>query len=143
MRFPCLIFIFFSIFLAAHVHAEQNTSELPPSVPPEMGTVIARVIFPDSTPAANAPLFMLVRSGNSTSVLRLITDQNGQVLLSLGPGRFELDTLLDYYNTSGIDFASTASIDASTGQNATLILYPAGSVSGSVSLGGSPGQRPT
>lgn len=135
MRFSAFIsLIFFFIFLALPVHhAEVNESEPQPPVPPSQeGPLFARAVYSNGSPMHNSALVLLVRSGKSDTVLRLITDESGRFLLSLGKGAHDIDALLDLPGTPGMDFASTSSFSGDGTSNLTLIFYPAGSLSGKV-----------
>ena len=81
---------------------------------------------------------MLARSNGSDTIYRLITDPRGRFVLSLNPSAYQIDSILDYPETQGLDFASTSEIDTSRQGNLTLIFYPAGSIAGKALAGGSP-----
>src|SRR3989338_9915703 len=111
--------------------------DLPPGAPGTGGVIFVRAIFQNNSPVANSSLIVLARTNNSESVFRLITDSSGRFVLSLAESAYELDSILDRYETPGIDFASTASVQSTMDGNATLIFYPTGSIAGKVSEGGS------
>ena len=112
--------------------------ELPPPAPTGGGVLFGHAVFSNGSSIANAPLVILARSNDSETVYRLITDSAGRFVLSLSATQYSLDSLLDYPETPGMDFASTASADLATEGNATLIFYPAGSLAGTVTEAGSP-----
>jgi len=119
--------------------AEGNET-LPP-VPPTEPVLIVKAVYPNGSELANSPVILLSRpkpSPTNFSVFRLITDQQGRMLLSLGRGQYELDAISNLPSTDGADFASTTTIDASQNSTATMVFYPAGSITGSVSYNGLP-----
>jgi len=140
MRFlQSALLLFFSICLASPaLFAAENETDLPPAAPSGEGPTVVRAIFSNGSAMQNSALVLLVRSGKYETIYRLMTDQRGQLLISLGAGQHEIDGLLDYPQTPGIDFASTASVRLESAANITLIFYPSGSLSGKVLSQGSP-----
>jgi uncharacterized membrane protein len=140
MRFLAAPLLFF--FLACPLaFASSNTSpgsEQPPSAPDASTTVFARAVFSNGSPIASSSLVMLVRTNQSSTTYRMLTDPSGRVILSLKKGSYEVDSLLDLPSTPGVDFASTASLEVPSEGNATLIFYPSGSLAGRVLASGSP-----
>ncbi|VVC01240.1 Carboxypeptidase regulatory-like domain protein [uncultured archaeon] len=118
----------------------QNESESPPGVPNQEGPVVARAVFANGSAVRDSAIVLLARSSESETIYRLITGSNGEFLLSLGAGSYDVDALLDYPGTAGIDFASTSALNPALGRNLTLIFYPSGSLSGKVLQGSSPVQ---
>ncbi|HIH19275.1 TPA: hypothetical protein HA225_04830 [Candidatus Micrarchaeota archaeon] len=140
MRFvAAAVLLFLSICLAAPMlRAEENQTELPPSVPTDESPIVARALYSNGSPMQGAFLVLLARSNSSDTVYRLITDQGGRFILALGKGAYELDALYDREETAGMDYAATAIIPSGSNANATLIFYPAGSLSGRVLYKGAP-----
>ena len=128
-----LLFILFPLAIQA------QGAELPPPAPEGVsGAVPALAVFSNGSLAANLPITVLTRSNGSDTIYQLITDPRGRFVLSLSPNAYQIDAILDYPETPGLDFASTSEIDTSDQGNLTLIFYPAGSVAGKALSGGSP-----
>ncbi len=134
MRFlQAALLLFLSMLLASPMlSAAVNDTEPPPSAPISEGVVFAMAMFANGSPLQNAPIIALARSPKGDTVYRLITGPKGRFILSLGKGKYELDSLLDYPSTPGIDFASTTAFELPSTENATFIFYSAGSISGTV-----------
>ena len=129
--------LFLFVFSQQIAYALQNDSE-PPAAPSGEGLLFARALYSNGSAAANVPIVLLARSSSAETIYRLFTDSAGGLVLSLSNGSYWLDAVLDRHETSGMDFASTASLEIRGGGNATLIFYPAGSLAGTVAKGGSP-----
>lgn len=132
---------FISLFLilaAVALSYSAAADESPPAVPTGTGVLFGNALFSDGSKAANLPVVILARSGDSETIYRLITDSSGGFVLSSGTGKYELDALLADSQTATIDHAATAQVDTAKEENVTLIFYPAGSVAGTVQLEGSP-----
>ena len=137
MRFLAAAAILLLIMFPLAISA-QNT-ELPPPAPEGIsGAVPAAAVFSNGSMAANLPITVLARTNGSDTIYRLITDPRGRFVLSLNPDTYQIDAILDYPETPGLDFASTSEIDTLHQGNLTLIFYPAGSVAGKALSGGSP-----
>ncbi|MCX8195132.1 MAG: hypothetical protein N3G22_03450 [Candidatus Micrarchaeota archaeon] len=137
MRFAsAFFFLFFASFFQLAC-AGGTDFDLPPPIPPNESLVVAQVVFANGSIAKNSAVMIFAQSNKSESVYRSITDQEGKLLLSLERGKYQIDALLDYYNTPGTDFASTSTFSGNSSPF-TIILYPAGSLSGKVIYSGSP-----
>lgn len=124
---------------AAQVFPEGNDT-LPP-IPPSESVLIIKAVYPNGSAMANSPIVLLARTKadqSNFSVFRLITDSSGAVFISLGKAQYELDAIANIPSTPGADFASTSAVDASRNSTATMVFYPAGSITGSVSYNGLP-----
>ena len=128
--------IIFSLLLLPLAFSVANVSALsepPPAAPDVSSVIFARAVLSNGSAVSGLPLIILARGNDSSTVYRTITDSSGLVILSLQNGSYEIDALLDMPNTPGMDFASTAWFSVpSSGGNATLIFYPAGSLAGKV-----------
>ncbi|MFA5929715.1 MAG: hypothetical protein WC861_02435 [Candidatus Micrarchaeia archaeon] len=89
-----------------------------------------QALLVNGSPAVGMPLLITAtKSGSSTpTAYRLITGREGNVLLTLDRGSYQLDCVLDNMATSGADYAATASVSMPGEQNLSLAFYPAGSV---------------
>jgi uncharacterized membrane protein len=83
------------------------------------------------------PIILLVRSANSTTVYRSLTDSTGRIIISLHKGSYEADAVIDLPSTPGVDAASTSAFQIPSEGNATLVFYPAGSLAGKIVKNGS------
>ncbi len=135
MRNISALAVLFTLLAVSVAHAQESE---PPPVPSGEGIVFGHAVFANGSSVSNAALVILASSKSSDTLYRLITDSSGGFILSLDNGKYEIDSLLDYYTTSGIDFASTASVNLPSDGNLTLIFHPAGSLTGKVSESGSP-----
>jgi uncharacterized membrane protein len=84
------------------------------------------------------PITITATSGSSSATYRLITGREGNFLLQLGSGEYQLNAVLDDMATPGADFASTTSLSVPSQRNLTIIFYPSGSVAATVLEGGAP-----
>ncbi|MFA6908055.1 MAG: hypothetical protein WC263_04470 [Candidatus Micrarchaeia archaeon] len=136
MRAP----IFFLLILSASALAfpDNASSPAPPPVPQSDGLLALQAVLVNGTPAAGMPLLISATKAGSSAptAYRLITGRDGNVLLTLGRGSYQLDCVLDNMATSGADYAATASISVPGEQNLTLAFYPAGSVAAAALEGG-------
>lgn len=126
------------ILLLAPAMFAAVPEESPPAVPSGTGVLFGTALFSDGKAAANLPIIILARSNGSETIYRLITDSGGRFVLSSVTGKYEIDALLADSATATIDHAATAQVDTAKEENVTLIFYPAGSVAGTVQLGGLP-----
>jgi uncharacterized membrane protein len=129
MRAPILFLLFLS--LPALAFSENSTAEsasLPP-IPQSDGLVALQAVLVNGTPAAGMPLIITATKSGSTAptTYRLITGREGNVLLTLGKGDYQLNCVLDNMATDGADYAATTALSIPGEQNRTLAFYPAGS----------------
>lgn len=135
------VFAFFALLALVPLLAFADANETLPPVPPTESMLIIKAVYPNGSAMANAPVILLSRpkdSPSNFSVFRLITDQWGAMLLSLGRGQYELDAISNLPSTAGADFASTSTVDASANSTSTMVFYPAGSITGAISYNGLP-----
>ncbi|MFA6329033.1 MAG: hypothetical protein WCY41_06335 [Candidatus Micrarchaeia archaeon] len=138
MRANMLFLSLFLLVLPALALADNGTSGteglLPPSVPQANGLMVINAVLVNGSVAAGMPLAITVSQGNSdaTTTYRLITGRDGTVIITLDAGSYSLNAVLDDMATSGVDFASSATLTVPDGNNLTMVFYPAGSVSGIV-----------
>jgi len=134
------LFLAFLLLLSPALAFAQNATEagqLPPSVPQSAGPVAVKAVLANGSSPIGMPVVIMATSGNATTTYRLITGREGSLLLQLGNGDYQLDSVLDDISSAGADYASTASLLVPAQQNLTLIFYPAGSAAVSVIEGGS------
>jgi len=140
MRFAP-VFLAFFLFLSPALAVAENVSSAestaPPSVPQGEGPVSVKAVLANGTPAqAGMPITILATSGSTAATYRLITGREGNFLLQLGSGNYQISATLDDMATSGVDYASSASLSVPEERNLTMAFYPAGSVAASVLEGG-------
>ena len=131
-----LFFLFFSI--PALAFADNASSSAPPPVPQSDGLVALQAVLVNGSPAIGMPLLITATKtgGSPPTTYRLITGREGNVLLTLDRGNYQLNCVLDNMATSGADYAATASLAIPGEQNRTLAFYPAGSVAVTALEGG-------
>ncbi|MCX8197668.1 MAG: hypothetical protein N3F07_00525 [Candidatus Micrarchaeota archaeon] len=138
MRPVLLAFFAFSILFAQDDPFHQEAQQGPPSVPSLPNTVWVYAVFSNGTPASQVPVVLLLRSEKSDTIYRAITDYSGGFVLFVDRGSHQLDALIDFPSTSGIDFAATEDFAAPGKSNLTVIFYPAGSLAGRAASKDSP-----
>ena len=136
MRAPILLLLFLST--PALAFSENATAGAPPPMPQTDGLLALQAVLVNGSPAVGMPLLIsATKSGSSTpTIYRLITGREGNVLLTLDKGIYQLNCVLDNMATSGADYAATISISMPGEQNRTLAFYPAGSVAVTALEGG-------
>ena len=128
-----LAFLFlFSPSLALAENVTSVDSQLPPAVPQSQGPVAVRAELANGSMALGMPITITATSGNATATFRLITGREGNFLLQLGDGEYQLNAVLDDMATPGVDFASTTSLSVPSQRNLTMVFYPSGSVAATV-----------
>ena len=113
-------------------------ADAPPPVPGSQNVFSIKAIFENGTPVSAQSIMLVARSNGSAAMHRTITDPSGNIIIALNPGTYEMDTVVDLSSTPGMDFASTTTLQVPLPANATIILYPAGSVVGRVLENGAP-----
>ena len=134
MRAPILFLLLFSLPALAF---SENASSSPPPVPQSDGLVALQAVLVNGTPAVGMPLLIAATSADgSTTTYRLITGREGNVLLTLDKGNYQLSCVLDNMATDGADYAATTMLTLPGPQNMSLVFYPAGSVAVTALEGG-------
>ena len=107
-------------------------------MPQTDGLVALQAVLVNGSPAVGMPLLITATKtgSNSPTTYRLITGREGNVLLTLDKGSYQLSCVLDNMATSGADYAATASLAIPGEQNRSLAFYPAGSVAATALEGG-------
>jgi hypothetical protein len=138
MRAHTLFLSILFLSLPALAFSENATAEgAPPPVPSTGGLVAMQALLVNGTPAVGMPLLITAtKSDGAATTYRLITGREGNVILTLERGSYQLDCVLDDMATSGADYAATASLSLPGEQNLSLVFYPAGSVAVTVLEGG-------
>ena len=135
MRAHLLFLLFLSLPVLAF--SDSTGGAAPPPVPQSDGLVALQAVLVNGTPAAGMPLMITATSADgSTTTYRLITRRDGNVILTLEPGSYQLAGVLDDMATDGADFAATGSLVLPGPQNVSLVFYPAGSVAVTALEGG-------
>jgi hypothetical protein len=107
-------------------------AESPPSAPQGGGPVAVKAMLSNGSAPTGMPVTITATAGGSTTTYRLITGREGNLLLQLGDGNYQLGAALDDMATPGVDYAASASLAVPSERNITLIFYPSGSVAASV-----------
>ena len=81
-------------------------------MPQTDGLVALQAVLVNGSPAVGMPLLITATKtgSNSPTTYRLITGREGNVLLTLDKGSYQLSCVLDNMATSGADYAATASL---------------------------------
>ena len=135
MRFAP-VFLAFFIFLAPALALAENVStadgSAPPSVPQGNGPIAVKAVLANGSSPMGMPVTIIATSGNMTTTYRLITGREGNFLLQLGSGNYQLSATLDDMSTPGVDYASSTALSVPAERNLTIVFYPSGSVAASV-----------
>jgi len=135
MRFAPVFLVFF-IFLAPALALAENASETgntdPPAMPQGNGPIAVKAVLANGSSPTGMPVTIIATEGNTTTTYRLITGREGNFLLQLGSGNYQLSATLDDMSTPGVDYASSTSLAVPVERNLTIVFYPAGSVAASV-----------
>jgi len=132
MRAPILVLLFLSFSALAFSGNATADNTTPPSVPQGDGPVAVKAMLANGSTPVGMPVTIIATSGSSTATYRLITGREGNFLLQLGSGNYQLSATLDDMATSGVDYASSVSLSVPAERNLTMIFYPSGSVAASV-----------
>ena len=135
MRFAP-VFLAFFLFLSPALALAENVSmadgSAPPAAPQGDGPVSVKAVLANGSSPVGMPVTIIATSGSTATTYRLITGREGNFLLQLGSGNYQLSATLDDMATSGVDYASSVALSVPAERNLTLVFYPSGSVAASV-----------
>jgi len=135
MRFAPVFLAFFLFLSPALALAEDFSaaeSATPPSVPQGVGPVAVKAVLANGSSPVGMPVTIIATSSSTAATYRLITGREGNFLLQLGSGNYQISATLDDMATSGVDYASSVALSVPAERNLTLVFYPSGSVAASV-----------
>ena len=95
-----------------------------------------KAVLANGSAPVGMPVTIIATSGSNAATYRLITGREGNFLLQLGNGNYQLSATLDDMATSGVDYASSVSLSVPAERNLSMVFYPSGSVAASVLEGG-------